>query len=102
MEDLIATFMPKFAATARTRIAKSIDLATKRTPDGVPLIARELHAIAGEAGLLGLGTIVALARAGEEHAKRLRTTKSDADADALLGSLTELQGAIESVAPPST
>jgi HPt (histidine-containing phosphotransfer) domain-containing protein len=101
MDDLIATFVPKFVATAKTRIAKSLELATKRTPDGVPQIARELHAIAGEAGLLGLSAIVALARAGEDQAKRLRTSRSDADADALVASLTELQGAIESVAPPA-
>ena len=51
MEDLLATFMPKFAAIAKTRIARSIELATVRSPDGIPAIARELHAIAGEAGL---------------------------------------------------
>jgi HPt (histidine-containing phosphotransfer) domain-containing protein len=100
MDDLLATFVPKFVATARTRIAKSLDLASKRTADGVPQIARELHSIAGEAGLLGLGAIVTLARAGEEKAKRLRTSRSDADADALLASLTELQAAIETVASP--
>lgn len=97
MEDLIATFMPKFAAIAKTRIAKSLDLANQRTPDYVPTIARELHAIAGEAGLLGLVSIVALARNGEEHAKRLRTSQSDADADALLTSLTALKSAIDEV-----
>jgi HPt (histidine-containing phosphotransfer) domain-containing protein len=101
MDDLIATFMPKFAAIAKTRIAKTIDLATQRTPEGVPTIARELHAIAGEAGLLGLGAIVALARSGEEHAKRLRTSRSDADADALLASLAELKTAIDGVTPTS-
>lgn len=100
MDDLLATFVPKFVATARTRIAKSLDLASKRTAEGLPQIARELHSIAGEAGLLGLATIVALARAGEDQAKRLRATRSDADAEALLASLTELQGAIDSVAPP--
>jgi HPt (histidine-containing phosphotransfer) domain-containing protein len=97
MEDLIATFMPKFTAIAKTRIAKSLDLANQRTPDHVPTIARELHAIAGEAGLLGLVSIVALARNGEEHAKRLRISQDGADADALLASLTELKTAIDEV-----
>ncbi len=102
MDDLIATFMPKFAAIAKTRIAKTLALASQRSPDGVPTIARELHAIAGEAGLLGLAAIVNLARTGEEHAKRLRSSRSDADADALLASLTELKSAIELVAPTSS
>jgi HPt (histidine-containing phosphotransfer) domain-containing protein len=97
MEDLIATFMPKFVAIAKTRITKSLELATQRTPDYVPTIARELHAIAGEAGLLGLVSIVALARNGEEHAKRLRISQTNADADALLAALTELKTAIDEV-----
>jgi len=99
MDDLLASFMPKFTAVAKTRIARSIELAMQRDPEGVHAIARELHAIAGEAGLLGIGNIVVLARAGEEHARRLRTTRNDADADALLASLTELKHAIELVSP---
>ena len=99
MDDLLASFMPRFTAVAMTRIARSIELAMQRNPEGVQAIARELHAIAGEAGLLGVGNIVVLARAGEEHARRLRTTRSYADADALLASLTELKQAIELVSP---
>ena len=99
MQDLLATFTPKFVAIARTRITKSIELAMQRSPDHVPVIARELHAIAGEAGLLGIGPVVKLARGSEDLAKRLRASRSDADADALLASLTELKQAIEEVIP---
>lgn len=99
MDDLLASFMPKFTAVAKTRIARSLELAMQREPEGVATIARELHAIAGEAGLLGVTNIVVLARAGEEHARRLRTTRSESDADALLASLTELKHAIELVSP---
>jgi len=99
MDDLLAAFMPKFTAVAKTRVARSLELAMHRDPEGAHMIARELHAIAGEAGLLGVTNIVALARAGEEHARRLRTTRSDSDADALLASLTELKHAIELVSP---
>lgn len=95
MQDLLASFLPRFTDIARKRVANSIELATKRTPDSVPGIARELHAIAGEAGLLGLSAIVSLARAGEEHTKRLRASRSDEDANALLGCLTQLREAIE-------
>jgi HPt (histidine-containing phosphotransfer) domain-containing protein len=100
MEDLLATFMPKFTAIAKTRVARSIELAEKRDPEAVTQIARELHAIAGEAGLLGISAIVTLARAGEDHAKRLRTSRSDADIDALIAALSELKRAIDHVATP--
>lgn len=96
-DDFLARFMPKFTAIAKTRIARSLELANQRSPEQVPAIMRELHSIAGEAGLLGLGTLVVLARSGEEHAKRLRTTRSDEDANALLAVLTELESALESI-----
>ena len=99
MDDLLAAFMPKFTAVAKMRVTRSLELAMQREPEAVATIARELHAIAGEAGLLGVSNIVALARAGEEHARRLRTTRSEADAAALLASLTELKHAIELVSP---
>ncbi len=102
MDDLIASFMPRFKELAATRLARSIELATKGDSDGAAAIAREMHAVAGEAGLLGLVSIVPLARAGEEHAKRLRTSRSPEDANALLASLTELQCAIELVGAQPT
>ncbi len=97
--DLIATFLPKFVATARQRITRSLEFATRRDHEIVPAIARELHAIAGEAGLLGIGTIVALARASEDHVKRLRATRSGGDFEVLLASLDDLKNAIELVTP---
>jgi HPt (histidine-containing phosphotransfer) domain-containing protein len=95
MQDLLASFLPRFRDIASKRVTNSIELATQRSPEGVTGIARELHSIAGEAGLLGLTAIVSLARAGEEHVKRLRASRSDDDADALLGCLTQLREAIE-------
>ncbi|HEY5945116.1 MAG TPA: Hpt domain-containing protein [Kofleriaceae bacterium] len=89
--------MPRFKELATTRLARSIEIAEKRDHANVTTIARDLHAVAGEAGLLGLASIVSLVRAGEEHANRLRRSRSDADASALLASLTELRLAIEAV-----
>ena len=97
MDDLLALFMPRFKELAGTRLARSIEIAEKRDHTDTTTIARDLHAIAGEAGLLGLVAIVPLVRAGEEQAKRLRSSRSDADADALVASLTELKHAIEAV-----
>ena len=53
------------------------------------------YRVAEAAGLLGVHTIVSLARAGEAHAKRMHATRSNEAADALLTSLTELMRAIE-------
>jgi HPt (histidine-containing phosphotransfer) domain-containing protein len=101
MDDLVAAFMPRFKELARTRLARSIAIAEQRDHANTATIAHDLHAVAGEAGLLGLAAIVALVRGGEEHAKRLRSSRSDADADALVASLLELQRAIEAVNVPA-
>ena len=96
-DDFLARFMPKFTTIARARIARSIALANQRSAEQVPGIMRELHALAGEAGLLGLGTLVLLARAGEDHAKRLRATQAAEDAEVLLATLIELESAMERI-----
>lgn len=97
MDDLLASFVPRFKEIASTRLARSIELATRGEEGDAAAIARDMHAVAGEAGLLGLTSIVPLARAGEEHAKRLRVSRSPEDASALLASLNELQRAIDAV-----
>jgi HPt (histidine-containing phosphotransfer) domain-containing protein len=63
---------------------------------------RELHSLAGEAGLLGLHQIIPVARDGEQKAKRLHTSHADADADALAAALRELDQIIDDIAraPP--
>ena len=95
MDDFLAAFLPRFKAGAAARLERSIELALKRDPEAGAAIARDLHAVAGEAGLLGVHTIVSLARVGEAHAKRMHATRSNEAADALMTSLTELKRAIE-------
>ena len=58
---------------------------------------RELHTLAGEAGLLGLVEVVPLARDGELKAKQLHLTGTEADAEALLAALRELETTIERI-----
>jgi len=99
MEDLLAHFVPKFAAVAKTRVVRGLEIAAQRDHEAAADTVRDLHAVAGEAGLLGLNALVPLARDSEEKAKRLRATRSAEDAEALYSSLTELKRAIELVAP---
>jgi chemotaxis protein histidine kinase CheA len=102
-ERLVATFIPRFAATAKTRLARSVELAARRTTEAATTIARELHTIAGEAGVLGLATVLPLVRTSETITKRFHATMSDADADALVASLEALDRAIDDLgAAPQT
>jgi HPt (histidine-containing phosphotransfer) domain-containing protein len=99
MDDLYAKFLPQFTALARDRMQRAYEAAER--PEGAALTAvmRDLHGIAGEAGLLGLAQIVPVARAAEDHAKRLRDGHSGADA--FLTALNELGSALEAIAPPA-
>lgn len=97
MHDLVTTFMPRFLASAQKRIARSLELAAKRPAD-ILGVSREMHAVAGEAGLLGITQIVTLARAGEDHAKRIRASGTDDGVESLLASLHELQRAVDVIA----
>jgi HPt (histidine-containing phosphotransfer) domain-containing protein len=100
MEDLYAKFLPMFVTLARSRLATAITVATQRDHAALPTIIRELHTLAGEAGLLGLGDVVPLARDGEQKAKALLLSRAAPDAEALVAALRQLERVIESIAPP--
>ena len=100
MDEIYAKFLPQFTELAKERMARAYKASA--TPDSASMAAvmRELHAIAGEAGLLGLSSIVPLARTAEEHAKRLRDGGPEAAADtgAFIGALDELSRALDAIA----
>lgn len=100
MDELYAKFLPQFTELARERMQRAYAVAA--APEGTALTAvmRDLHAIAGEAGLLGLAGLVPMARAAEEQAKRLRDARAEADTGALVGALDELDRALAAVSPP--
>ena len=62
MKDLLAEFLPRFAASASERLGRSRELVAARRFDEV---GRELHTLAGEAAVLGLRSVADLARRGE-------------------------------------
>jgi HPt (histidine-containing phosphotransfer) domain-containing protein len=98
MEDLYARFLPQFIAVARTRIAAALTNAQRRDQASAQLVVGELHALAGEAGLLGLSHIVPLARDCEAKAKALRANGDGAEAEGLLAGLQLIEQAIERLA----
>jgi len=97
MEDLHARFLPQFVTLARARVAAAITAATQRDHAGTTLSVRELHSLTGEAGLLGLNDVIRLARDSEQKAKSLHLSQADADADALVVALRQLERAIDGI-----
>jgi chemotaxis protein histidine kinase CheA len=102
MDELYAKFLPQFVSLARARLDAARAVAAPAGPrddDATKKVVRELHTLAGEAGLLGLKDVVPLARKCEQLAKELQTSRTDADAAGLDAALRQLQGVIEGVAP---
>lgn len=97
IKDLYEKFLPQFVELARVRMERAQEAVLRPEIAAMTVVIRELHAIAGEAGLLGLAPIVPLARQAEERAKRLRESTTDTDRTAFAGALAELKGAIEVV-----
>jgi HPt (histidine-containing phosphotransfer) domain-containing protein len=97
MDELYAKFLPQFVTLARSRLALAISTAGVRDDAAVTKTVRELHTLAGEAGLLGLRQVVPLARDCEQKAKQLHSSRADADAETLVAALRQLAGVIEEV-----
>jgi HPt (histidine-containing phosphotransfer) domain-containing protein len=96
-DDLYARFLPPFVALARARVATALAAVQQRDHGATTTTVRELHSLAGEAGLLGLHAVIPLARDSEQKAKRLHVSHADADADALVAALRELDTVIEGI-----
>ena len=97
-EDLRAKFLPQFVALARSRVSVALAAVARRDREATKAIVRELHSLAGEAGLLGLTEVLPLARDSERKATLLHVSQADADADALVAALRQLELVIEGIA----
>jgi HPt (histidine-containing phosphotransfer) domain-containing protein len=95
MDDMLARFLPQFITTARKRVSLALQAALARDHTAAPTAIRELHALAGEAGLLGLRDMIPLARDGEAKAKALQSATGGDD---LIEALRRLERAIEHLA----
>ena len=96
-DDLYARFLPPFVALARTRVASALAAVQQRDHGAMTTTVRELHSLAGEAGLLGLREVIPLARDSEQKAKLLHVSQADADAEALVVALRKLSKVIEGI-----
>ena len=97
MDDaLIRRFLPRFIDTARGRLSRSRELlAQGEMSDAVDLIT-ELHTLAGEAAILGLRDIAALAQEAETEAAHAADPGPPRQACA--GKLAELEAAVTALA----
>ncbi len=98
MDDIQATFRHRFTTTARTRVAFAMDATTRSDYAALQTAVRELHSLAGEAGLLGFSQFVPVAREGEERAKRMFSERTPATREAMTVTLHELERMIDELA----
>lgn len=101
MDDLRAAFLPRFAALAERRVASAFVVASGRDHGAAEATARELHSLAGEAGLLGFAALVPLARACEEKVRAMGALRTGEAADAFALALQALADAIAGVVAAS-
>jgi chemotaxis protein histidine kinase CheA len=97
IDDLYEKFLPQFIPVARARVAAAVAAARRRDHQAMLVVMRELHTLAGEAGLLGLGELVPLARECERKAKQLDGSRAEGDAEMLDAGLGELERMIEGI-----
>jgi HPt (histidine-containing phosphotransfer) domain-containing protein len=88
IEDIRGTFLHRFTSLARTRLAKSREAAGD--PALLGTAVRELHSLAGEAGLLGIADVVPLARRGEDLARKLGSGEPGESLVAILDELDKI------------
>jgi HPt (histidine-containing phosphotransfer) domain-containing protein len=94
MEDVKRKFLPRFTALAKERIRQGLEIAATASGDDALHVARELHSLAGEAGLLGLAHLLPLARRAEEAATQLHASRDKPTRVALERALLDLHVAV--------
>jgi HPt (histidine-containing phosphotransfer) domain-containing protein len=95
IDDIRRKFLPRFVASARERLERASKLIADGA-DAAPSIAADLHTIAGEASIMGLHEVAAMAR-DSERAVRIVGGVDDAQ---LLTSLYTLWRRIDALVPP--
>jgi hypothetical protein len=95
IDELRSRFLRRFVQSGRDRTARALD--ALRSPPGAPVAVYELHALAGEAAILELIDVAALARAGEKAAREATTGPEAREECARL--LRSIAAAIEALSP---
>jgi hypothetical protein len=88
----LTRFLPRFAALARDRIARGMAVASAGDATSAPKVIGDMHSLAGEAGMLGLETVLQAAIAAESAARRFAAESGEAVS--LDRALRDLQAAV--------
>lgn len=103
LADLQAQFLPTFIADTRTRLRQALGLippAGRGDEESFKSIAEAMHAVAGEAMLIGLPKVAVLARAVGGMARRYIDIKSGSAIVACARALRTLATALEDLKSP--
>jgi HPt (histidine-containing phosphotransfer) domain-containing protein len=93
MKDGLRSFVLKFADLSGERIRAGRRCVESDGGD-LQVVAREMHSMAGEAGLLGMVEVMAFARAAEQAAHALASTPSAEQRDAMIAALDDVETAL--------
>jgi HPt (histidine-containing phosphotransfer) domain-containing protein len=91
-------FYARFAESCRQRIDSGRRAAASGEGKDLSTLARELHSMAGEAGLLAIPEVMTLARAAEQATHELADLRSDERRRSLEIALDDLDVAIRNAA----
>src|SRR5262249_41347686 len=95
-DELRARFLRPFLATSRERLRRCYALIHSSGSDR-GATAREMHAMAGEAALIGFGEVAKLARDAELAARRWTETGDATTGATVADSLAALDAAVEAL-----
>src|SRR5262245_55969918 len=95
-------FMAEFLQSARRRVALALELLASGRPEDAHEASRELHALGGEAGLIGLAGVRVAAVEGENSARRLAVSSDGAERVSCARAVRAVARAVEALEPLRT
>jgi HPt (histidine-containing phosphotransfer) domain-containing protein len=99
-EELRAQFLPRFVDLARERLTFG-RAALSGDPKGLSRLPAELHSLAGEAAMLGLTEVAAVARECESAARECASGRADDAGGDCAAKLDRLTALVEELAAPA-
>lgn len=102
IDELLAHFVPQFLATAHQRIERVRAILVARDRGALLGASREMHALVGEASLLGLGEVIPVASNAERATQHLIDSYSEEALAAVGLALDGLENTLVLVTPSLT
>jgi HPt (histidine-containing phosphotransfer) domain-containing protein len=97
MNELVAKFLPRFVTSARAQMAKVNSWLARRDQAEKKNALREMHSLKGDAGMLDLAEVAALAKECEKEVAKLHADSSDAEIEHVAAALRRLEDLIAGI-----